>query len=273
MVEDFEFDHMARRPLYQLCPSWLVDHCEIRPDSTVVDLGCGSGIVTQMLLDRFPEAPELEIIALDPSAAELKIARSRIEDPRVTFVHARAQDAGAVIDHADVVILCNVIHQIPIAERSEICEACLDLLVPGGSFGLNTLFYDGAIPPQTRLFYAQWVQETRTYLHQRGIPLEAPQQQPVALELLNPGQHDELLARAGFVDIEVDEPVVDWRAEDWAALSRYSVFIHGALGPAVTLDAGSEALIAGAASALEHLNLGHVPRAWLHLAGRKPENR
>jgi trans-aconitate methyltransferase len=35
--------------------------------STVADIGCGSGIFAQFVLDRFPDAPDLRIVAVEPS--------------------------------------------------------------------------------------------------------------------------------------------------------------------------------------------------------------
>jgi trans-aconitate methyltransferase len=75
--------------MYEACPRWLIEHCNIGPRSTVVDLGCGSGIVTRLLLQRFSEASDFRIIAVDPSQWELGIARSRIFDERVTLFRER----------------------------------------------------------------------------------------------------------------------------------------------------------------------------------------
>jgi len=75
-VPGFEFDHMSRRPLYAGCVAHLIDQCEIGPNSKVVDLGCGSGAGTRLLLERFPAAEGLRILGIDPSEAELSIARA-----------------------------------------------------------------------------------------------------------------------------------------------------------------------------------------------------
>src|SRR5262245_37259509 len=132
---------MAQRPMYEACPRWLIDRCEIGERSAVVDLGCGSGIVTEMLLERFKEAPDFRVIAIDPSAWELSIAQSRISDIRVTFVHGRAQEALDIVnDPIDVVLLCSVLHQVPVMERRLVLDGAFALLRPGGFLGANTFF-------------------------------------------------------------------------------------------------------------------------------------
>jgi len=244
----FEFDFMAQRPNYAAGPRWLLEHCEIGPSSTVADIGCGSGIFTQFVLDRFPEAPGLRIVALEPSEFELSIMKSRITDRRVTYVQGRAQDASKTVPRADAAVLCSVLHQIPLPERRPVLEGVFDLLKSRGAVGVNTLFYDGGIYAGTEKFYTAWMLHARDFLRKRGITLTPPGDTPIALQRLSPEEHTQLLSDIGFVDIEVEEVEYEWSPEDWEALSKYSVFIQGALQPGIET----------------------IKRGWLHLAARRP---
>jgi ubiquinone/menaquinone biosynthesis C-methylase UbiE len=266
----FEFDFMARRPMYAVCPRWLLEHCEIGPDSTVVDLGCGSGIFTQFLLERFPDAAELRIVAVDPSEFELEIMKSRITDARVRYVQGRAQEAADVVPPVDAAILCNILHQIPAAERRPVFDAVFGLLKSGGAVGANTLFYDGGIPDDTREFYTVWMMHVRDYLRKRSIKLEPPKETPVALQRMSPDQHAEMLSATGFSEIEIEEVDTEWTPEDWKALSSYSVFVQGALAPNIDVATGSQALIESAWKAYEVLGIETIHRGWLHCAARRP---
>lgn len=270
-AKGFEFDFMARRPMYEACPCWLIEHCGIGGQSTVVDLGCGSGIVTEMLLKRFERAQGFRVLAIDPSEWELDIARSRITDPRVTFVNGTAQDAVRVIDtDVDAILLCNVLHQVPLPERLAVLMGAFQLVRPGGFVGANTLFYKGGIEPQTRSFYLRWIAETREYLARASISWNVPDNVPVALQRLTPQQHYDMFKSCGYEDIKIEEVYFDWRADDWAALSKYSVFIQGALSPRVNLEVGSSALIHGVHAAYRALGIETVRRGWLHCAARRP---
>ena len=266
-----EFDFMAQRPMYAACPGWLVDHCRIDESSNVVDLGCGSGILTQLLLQRFEHSAGLRITAIDPSEWELNIARGRISDNRVTFIRGTAQEALRIVkEGADAVLLCNVLHQVPLVERRSVLEGAFELLRSGGMVGVNTLFYDGGIGADTRPFYVRWMAETRAYLRREGIRWTPPDATAVALQRLTPDQHRELLISIGFKDVKVEEVPFDWGVEDWEALCKYSVFIQGALTPDIDLEVGSQALTEGAKATYKALGIGTVRRGWLHCVGTRP---
>jgi SAM-dependent methyltransferase len=267
----FEFDFMAQRPIYEACPRWLIDHCQIGERSRVVDLGCGSGIVSQLLLERFKDSPEFRVIAIDPSSYELDIARSRISDERVTFILGRAQEALTIVkDPVDAVLLCSVLHQVPLTERRSVLEGGVALVRPGGFVGANTFFYDGGIDAPTRLFQLRWIAEARNYLARAGVSWTLPQKPPVALDRLSPQQHYDLFQSIGCEEIYIEEVQLEWSVEDWEALSKYSVFIQGALSPEIDLGIGSRALIEGVRAAYAGLGIDSVRRPCLHCVARRP---
>lgn len=53
----------------------VLDRLELRGDETIVDAGCGSGRVTELLLERLPDG---QVIALDGSASMIEAARERL---------------------------------------------------------------------------------------------------------------------------------------------------------------------------------------------------
>ena len=53
----------------------VLDRLPLRGDETVLDAGCGSGRVTEMLLERLPEG---RVIAVDGSASMIEAARERL---------------------------------------------------------------------------------------------------------------------------------------------------------------------------------------------------
>jgi trans-aconitate 2-methyltransferase len=63
----------------------ILDRLHLRGAETVLDAGCGSGRVTQLLLDRLPHG---RVVALDADADMVRAARQRFAgDPRVEVVH------------------------------------------------------------------------------------------------------------------------------------------------------------------------------------------
>ena len=53
----------------------VLDRLELRGDETIVDAGCGSGRVTELLLERLPDG---QVIALDGSSSMIEAARERL---------------------------------------------------------------------------------------------------------------------------------------------------------------------------------------------------
>jgi SAM-dependent methyltransferase len=99
----------------------------------VVDLACGTGVTTEAILARLPTTGR--VIAVDGSAAMLDVARDEVVEPRVRWVHARAEDLAGHLDEPADVVLCNSAFwqtDMPAA-----AEAVRRSLRPGGRFVFN----------------------------------------------------------------------------------------------------------------------------------------
>src|SRR4051795_8994416 len=55
----------------------VMERLELRGDETVLDAGCGSGRLTQLLVERLPEG---RVIGVDASASMIEAARGRLGD-------------------------------------------------------------------------------------------------------------------------------------------------------------------------------------------------
>src|SRR5205823_2246210 len=136
----------------------------------------------------------------------------RIADPRVKFVQARAQEAASIINiDVDAILLCNVLHQVPLTERRSVLAGAFEIVRPGGLVGANTLFYDGGIEAQTRLFYLRWLASAREYLARASVSWTLPDREAVALQRLSPEQHYDMFQSCGYEDIKIEEVYLDWR--------------------------------------------------------------
>jgi trans-aconitate 2-methyltransferase len=100
---------------------------------TVLDAGCGSGRVTEALLEA---GPDLRVVALDASSSMLDEARERLERfaDRVTFVHADLDgDFGAALRAAspfDAVLSTGTFHWVH--DHAQMYRRLYALLRPGG---------------------------------------------------------------------------------------------------------------------------------------------
>jgi len=264
--QKYEYDAMSQRPVYRAVTEALIDMCPAPEGARIVDVGCGSGLATVLLLDRYPHVES--VIGIDPSDYELAIARERVIHPKVRFVVGTAQDIRDVIGEVDATILSNVLHQIPISERSAVLTGCYQSLKPGGRCALNTLFYKGGVVTATLGFYMRWMNETNGVLRSYGKQIVSPASTPPALAQLTPQEHKEMLERIGYHDVQVVEKTFQYDAEDWKTLSTYSVFIEGSTG--LTDHAlGARALQAGIDRVFAALGLTSVSRNFLFATGVK----
>lgn len=107
----------------------------IPPGSLVLEIGCGSGYGTQLLLDRFAPA-RVDAVDLDP--AMLARARRRLArfGDRVHLAQGSATDLRAALDAADdtydVVVDFAIVHHIP--DWRAALDEVARVLRPGGKF-------------------------------------------------------------------------------------------------------------------------------------------
>jgi len=101
----------------------------------VLDLGCGPGVATCLLAERFPDA---EIVGVDGAEAMLTAARARIADrglaDRVTTRRAAFPDDLPALGSADVVWASLVLHHV--GDEVAALRQVNDLLGTGGLLGL-----------------------------------------------------------------------------------------------------------------------------------------
>lgn len=90
----------------------VLDRLPLRGDERVLDAGCGSGRVTEALLERLPGG---HVIALDASPAMLGEARQRLArfGDRVTFVEADLMFPLPIGDPVDAVLSTATFHWVP----------------------------------------------------------------------------------------------------------------------------------------------------------------
>jgi ubiquinone/menaquinone biosynthesis C-methylase UbiE len=120
----------------------LFEHINLPPEPHCLEIGCGQGVVTRLLVERFGA----QTVATDFDPEQLAVARERLDDleERVEF---RIVDARAMpFDDAqfDGVFSFGVLHHVLNGWRQVIAETAR-VLKPGGWF----IFTDLVLPPCT----------------------------------------------------------------------------------------------------------------------------
>ncbi len=261
----FSFEKFSAQPFFRQVNAWLVEHAGIRPDAVVVDLGCGVGTVTEMVLPYLNPASGAVVYAVDPSPSALEIARARIRSRMVRFLEGTAERLSQLVPRVDVVLFCNAIHLIE--QKAAVCREILSVLREGGVFAFNTTFFEGAYPPETVRFYTLWILRAIRLLKQQGIAVVRGVK-ATAMQWLSPEQYAELLKATGFQEIHMEQVTQHLPLSALLDISEYDLFIQGAL-PGVPLPQGSQALQEGVRQTFQDLGLTSVPRNWLQVIARR----
>jgi len=110
------------------------------PDATsILEIGCGEGAVTELLAEIYPEA---RITAIDITPRAGRLYRGRHDG--VEFLNATIQDVARHRPAAfDLVLISDVVHHIPDVLRAEVLQAARSAIAPGG----HLIFKDWAKSP------------------------------------------------------------------------------------------------------------------------------
>lgn len=258
---DFSLQRFAEHPFYEEVNRRLVALTGLRRGQRVVDLGAGTGAVTQLLLEQVA-CPEAEVIAVEPSAGALEVARRNLESlggAVVRFVQGSAEKLSHLVKKpVDAIFFCNAIHLVP--EKDKVLREINKVLLPEGTFSFNTSFYDGAEPEESEQFYRRWMMKAMRVLKtQYGLMPDRTRVE--ARHRLSQEEYVRLLERNGFRVRDAEVMTVQMPLSGFEAISEYSLWIEGVL-PGVPLEAGRESLKEAAREAFRELGLKTSPRNW-----------
>lgn len=99
----------------------------VKPSAVVLDAGAGTGERTMALLEQSQPG---KLIALDASVAMLDVARSKIHDPRVSFVQGDVRHLPFADNTFDVVV-CTWVIEI-MEDARAVVQEFIRVIKPGG---------------------------------------------------------------------------------------------------------------------------------------------
>jgi trans-aconitate 2-methyltransferase len=107
----------------------VLDRLPLRGDERVLDAGCGSGRVTELLVERLPRGA---VVALDGSPAMIEQARSRLArfGNRVEYVVADLGRPLPVAEPVDAILSTATFHWVP--DHDAMFRSLAAVLRPGG---------------------------------------------------------------------------------------------------------------------------------------------
>ncbi len=126
------------RPLHEINPlrlDWIAGQCRL-PDSRVVDIGCGGGILADAMARR-----GAKVLGIDLADKPLKVAKLHAMEAQTPSIEYRLVSAEALAAEQpasfDVVTCMEMLEHVP--EPASVVQACAALVKPGGMVFFSTL--------------------------------------------------------------------------------------------------------------------------------------
>jgi SAM-dependent methyltransferase len=275
------------------------------PVGTIVDLACGNGLLTRLLLGKpqvqyayshtsvVTQADQLLLIAIDLSQTALRFARDRFtkgneggQSPASGKLPLIVQAAGDNLPLADctvsALLLGNAIHCF--IDKSRLLQGISRVLRPRAVFAFNTAFYVGSLAKGTESFYSEWVKQALRYLMAREVEWRAAgNSQPLRRRgrsqpafsnpWLTPEGYVQLLEAHGFEVLHVGERTLMMEQRHFIGLSTcegtWEAELASALMSGYPLPLACEALTRAVDSALATAGVEALPRSWLEVVAIK----
>lgn len=118
----------AYRSWFILLDDLATTLASIADPRTILEIGCGAGHLSGRLLERFPEATLVGSDICESPGDRCTEHRDRAEFVRELSTDLLPERAGSF----DLVVICDVIHHVPAAERATLVRSAVELCRPGG---------------------------------------------------------------------------------------------------------------------------------------------
>jgi ubiquinone/menaquinone biosynthesis C-methylase UbiE len=293
MTVNTTYEPYAKEPEYVETNRAFLATLDLNPVTRVGDLACGTGLLSELLLER---KPSLHICGIEISAEQLDIARrefsarglsadgleafreDRGDRGVVAFHHASADSLPFEDGELDLVVMGSAIHLMP--DRDRFVDEVARVLRPGGRFAFNTVFFVGTFVPGTEPIYTEWLKEAVLVLEEKNRALEEaglPKVKRVrgrvgrafSRRWLTPEGWCDVLRRHGFTAVE-------HRLRE-AQISQRGLELVGAYGglaevlmSGYPVEVASECLQRAVGRAFDSLAINQIPRNWLEVTAEAP---
>jgi ubiquinone/menaquinone biosynthesis C-methylase UbiE len=135
-------DHAAKvydllEPLLLLGKQAEYDHAilrllELKDNDRVLDLGCGTGVLTRMIAERLNPEKGGVSIGIDAAAQMIKVARKKRETPTCRFEIAAAESLPFENSSFDSIVSSLFFHHVPLDLKKKALREAFRVLKPDG---------------------------------------------------------------------------------------------------------------------------------------------
>jgi ubiquinone/menaquinone biosynthesis C-methylase UbiE len=268
------FDPFAKETAYVHVNEKLIDrvmkHLQGAKSIRLLELAAGTGLPTLLMYQRAKQAGvNLVATLLDLDLPALYQAKIEVDQDNATYIFGSADTLPFDSKSYDAVFFANGLHLLDGDAKKKALKESNRVLKPGGLFAMNTTFYDGAYPEESKPFYGRWIRRSIVEINQR-LPHRNKGEKVQAMEFLTADNYRDLVNDAGFEILESRERRVMLSQAAVRAISSYKDFAMGALhATEEDAEAAARALQATVKQTFHELQMKALPRTWLEIVAVK----
>jgi ubiquinone/menaquinone biosynthesis C-methylase UbiE len=282
------YEPFSKEPEYIQANRELIRTLDFNAVTSLLDLACGIGTMTDLVLEFFPQIEV--VVGIDISQESLFLAKNHFREkglwkgqgtsneiPDIFLAQASADLLPAKDQRFDAVIMGNSIHLLP--DEIKLLSEVSRVLRPGAIFTFNSSFYAGTMPKDSEKFHHEWIKQALAFVNLKdeesrkqglgGIPRKrGTVRRAFSKKWLSVEEWTGLLESQGFEIRRVYERVVLLNQRCFETIGAYaglaSVLLSG-----YPVKLASEALQVTVGPSLGAVNMEVVPRNWLEVTAIK----
>jgi len=112
--------------------SQIVTLLKLKELDSVLDLGCGTGVLTRMIADQLDSGAGGVSIGIDAAAKMIRVARKKRQNDTCRFEVAAAEDLPFEDETFDAAVSSLFFHHVPLDLKEKALSEAFRVLVPGG---------------------------------------------------------------------------------------------------------------------------------------------
>jgi ubiquinone/menaquinone biosynthesis C-methylase UbiE len=287
------YEPYSQEPEYIAANKALVETFDLSSVRRVVDLACGTGLLSDLLLQM---KPDVAINGVDISAESLEIGRrlfrergllaetdSELEAAfragrgAIRMEEKSAMDPPFPDARFDCGMIGNAIHLMP--DKDVFMQGVRRLLKPNGQFAFNSVFFTGTFGEGTEPVYTEWMKEAVLLLSRKNEERAQRGDPPIKRtrgkfgrafdkDWKTPEQWRALLEKHGFRVTRVYKRPIP--------ITQHALELVGAYGglaevlmTGYPVDVASECLQRAVGPAFERCGVTEVTRYWLEVTATR----
>ena len=86
-TDNFNFNSFSDLEFYKKVNSNLLDLADLNSSNKIIDLGCGNGGITEMILSKVKDVGDIVIYAVDSSSSAISLALKRFSNRKDVIIN------------------------------------------------------------------------------------------------------------------------------------------------------------------------------------------